>query len=131
MQLGKAIEACLRDTSTNEKATSSPPLILSLSSSLQYLPFENLPILRDQLVTRIPSLQFLSASLLLHSDSRGSGGINPTDTYYVVNPTGDLKNTQRTFASWFEREAGWTGVIGRHPSTDEFIGGLKDHDTFM
>ncbi|XP_019850112.1 PREDICTED: uncharacterized protein LOC105312138 isoform X2 [Amphimedon queenslandica] len=124
-EIEKAIEDCVRHSNST-----SSPVILSLSKSLHSLPFENIPLLRNQLVTRIPSLQFLCAGLTLQTE-RGQSGINPSSTYYVINPSGDLKRTQEVFADWFEREVGWTGVIGRRPSTDEFISGLKDHDTFI
>lgn len=83
-------------------------------------------------MTRIPSLQFLTARLLLQdSTSRRRTGLNPTHTYYVVNPSGDLINTERAFGEWFESEEGWNGVIGRRPSIDEFVNGLQTRDTFM
>lgn len=120
----------IRNVKSPSSSYPPPPLILSLSQSLQGLPLENTPLLRDQLVTRIPSLPFLSAHLFLQQ-AGGHTHVNPAQTYYVVNPSGDLKNTQKAFGSWFVKEKGWSGVIGRPPSTDEFVNGLKEHDTFM
>lgn len=119
----------------NESVAQTPPtvphpLILSLSHPLQTLPFENIPILYNQLVTRMPSLSFLSAHILLHK-ANNQTHIDPHRTYYMINPSGDLCNTEKAFASWFGRETGWSGVVGRCPTTEEFVHGLKDHDTFM
>ena len=36
-------------------------LWLSLSQDIQHLPWENIPILRDHCVTRMPSLQFVQS----------------------------------------------------------------------
>ncbi|XP_071490017.1 separin-like [Diadema antillarum] len=109
------------------------PVILILDAAIQHLPWENLPILQQWPVCRLPSLHFLldhlharqsEASVLGH-------GVDPKKTYFILNPTGDLLNTQKTFQEWFQKENGWEGVVGRAPTKPEFTSALADHDLFV
>jgi len=52
-------------------------------------------------------------------------------TYFVVNPLGDLKKTEKLFASRFFEEEGWEGVAGKAPSTDELSLALQERDLYM
>ena len=106
------------------------PLILSLGHPLHELPFENMPLLRDQSVSRIPSLPFLVAHSIVQS-CRDGAHIDPKLTYYIVNPSGDLKNTEKTFAKWFEEEKGWEGVIGTPPTSAQFVYGFEEKRIVM
>lgn len=73
------------------------------------LPWENLPILRNQEVYRMPSVSCISA--VLHKDSnhkeqvgRNLGPfplIDPLDAFYLLNPDGDLGGTQIEFENYF------------------------------
>ena len=69
-------------------------------------------------------------SHLLTSD-RGVTHVDPHDTYYIINPSGDLPRTEKTFASWFSGVPGWKGVVNMVPRPDEFVEGLEHHDTLM
>lgn len=40
----------------------------------------------------------------------------PGSTYYVLNPGGDLEDTQKCFEALFERQEGWQ-VRGAHPAS--------------
>jgi len=53
------------------------------------------------------------------------------DTYYILNPRNDLKRTEDRFADWFKREDCWNGVIGRSPTTAEYIEALTKNDLFI
>ena len=50
--------------------------------------------------------------------------------YYVINPNGDLKRTERKFSEWFAGE-GWQGVVGKPPPTDELSRELQEKDVYM
>lgn len=59
------------------------PVILTLGKDIQHLPWESIPILFDQPVTRVPSLQFLFFQL---SCQRQLPEIDPEKTFYALNP---------------------------------------------
>lgn len=51
--------------------------------------------------------------------------------YFVVNPQGDLKKTEKMFGQWFSGEEGWEGVVGKPPSTDRLSVVLQEKDMYM
>ncbi|XP_072020427.1 LOW QUALITY PROTEIN: separin-like [Amphiura filiformis] len=117
-----------------EKADTRHPVILVLDKQIQQLPWENMPVVRDQPMCRMPSLHFISSHLNMASqstDSVLSHGVDTTDTFFVLNPTNDLANTQKTFQKWFEKENGWQGVVARAPTKEEYMSALTDHDLFV
>ncbi len=70
---------------------------------IQQLPWESIPILRDGAVCRMPSLYFILAQLLRSPGAPVADGLDPTDAFFVLNPSNDLANTQKTFQKWFEK----------------------------
>jgi separase len=126
-------------------------LFLVLDRNVQGIPWESIPILRGHSVSRIPSLSFLLDRIHLARHLRGmlplpsasevaSGNnsidranIDPRRTFYVLNPSGDLKPTQKRFQTWLEgmRPAGWTGMIGRVPTEEELVKALTTYDLVM
>ena len=62
-------------------------------------------MLRQQPVTRMPSLHFLRVRVadLQQKEGGCSTGIDPTKVYYIINPGDDLRNTQNRFQEWFSR----------------------------
>lgn len=73
------------------------------------LAWENLPILRNQEVYRMPSVSSISFVLDKGSTSKEPVGknlapfpsIDPLDAFYLVNPDGDLAATQIEFEKYF------------------------------
>lgn len=57
--------------------------------------------------------------------------VNAARTFYLLNPSGDLRATQLAFEAWFQSQASWQGIIGRVPSTEEYGGALQSHDLFV
>lgn len=117
---------------------------LILDKRLQGIPWESIPILRGRAVSRIPSTSFLLDRLHLASVSEKSVittknqaidriSLDPTGVYYLLNPEGDLKRTEETFAPWLKsmNKVGWTGIIGRHPAEFELKDALRRRDLFM
>lgn len=65
-----------------------------------------MPCVVSQPISRMPSLHYLLASLAAHStdpDCVLSHGVDRNRVYYVVNPDGNLPNTQAVFQQSFER----------------------------
>uniref|UniRef100_A0A1J3F8L7 separase n=1 Tax=Noccaea caerulescens TaxID=107243 RepID=A0A1J3F8L7_NOCCA len=114
------------------------PIILVLDPEVQMLPWENIPILRKQEVYRMPSVGSISAVLkkrcLQGEPARSHVSsfplIDPLDSFYLLNPGGDLSDTQGEFESWF-RDQNFKGKAGSEPSSEELTEALKNHDLFL
>lgn len=126
-------------------------LFLVLDRNVQGIPWESIPILRGHSVSRIPSVSFLIDRVHLARHLRGlsplpnpseaSSGknsidrasIDPRRTFYILNPSGDLKPTQKRFQAWLEgmRQAGWAGIVGRVPTEEELSRALTNFDLVM
>lgn len=89
-----------------------------------------------------------------------SRGVDPSSTFYVLNPHSNLLGTEQRFRGWFERwgipggvggnprgggwapspahshrfspsEPGWRGVTGTVPSPQQMQAALLEHDLYM
>ncbi|NWZ30408.1 ESPL1 protein, partial [Asarcornis scutulata] len=108
-------------------------LVLVLDKHLQKLPWESMACLRAVPVTRLPSLRFL-LSYNLAPRQAGSVlrcGVNPTRTFYILNPQNNLPSTEERFRSWFESQQGWSGVTGAIPSQEQMQAALLEHDLYI
>ncbi|NXI97608.1 ESPL1 protein, partial [Psophia crepitans] len=124
-------EAVERRKVSNKQAAGS--LVLVLDKHLQKLPWESMACLKAVPVTRLPSLRFL-LSYSLTQEQAGSvltRGVNPSSTFYVLNPHRNLLGTEERFRGWFESEPGWSGVTGTVPSPEQMQAALLEHDLYM
>lgn len=120
----------------NLTSVNDPHMFLVLDHNVQGVPWESIPVLRGQSVSRIPSVSFLLDRVRLASAENRSGGVvdrvsvDPRKTFFVLNPSGDLKGTEGRFKPWLEqmRSVGWEGVIGRPPSEQQFLDALARKD---
>uniref|UniRef100_A0A672VBH9 separase n=1 Tax=Strigops habroptila TaxID=2489341 RepID=A0A672VBH9_STRHB len=113
---------------------SSSSLVLVLDKHLQKLPWESMACLKAVPVTRLPSLRFLLSYSLAQKVRAGSvlsRGVNPSSTFYVLNPHSNLKGTEERFRGWFESEPGWKGVTGAVPSPEQMQAALLEHDLYI
>eukprot|EP00062_Callorhinchus_milii_P025013 gi/632985547/ref/XP_007909742.1/ PREDICTED: separin-like [Callorhinchus milii] len=132
IHLQEAMER-LRETSAQPSDPNSQ-LVLILDKNLQRLPWESVPVLRTRAVTRVPSLPFLLSYVVTKQHGVSSlitEGVDPTRVFYVLNPQGNLPNTEKTFKDWFQRKAGWEGVIRTKPSEDQLRSALCDRDLYV
>lgn len=123
-------------------------LFLVLDKNVQGMPWESIPVLRGRAVSRIPSIAFLMDRLQLSRTLTASTPsqkqrkpvvtdralVNPAKTTYILNPSGDLKSTEQTFAPWvkgMDKEVGWDGIIGRAPAELEMVNALTKKDLVM
>ena len=119
-------------------------VFLVLNRCLQEIPWESLPILRGRSVSRIPNVDLLIDRLELAQRRRQPGGrdsdrydgrtrVDPSSTYYFLNPSGDLEGTERRFSPWLRsmQATGWDGIIGRSPSEQEFSHALLKNELVM
>ncbi|KAM6038751.1 separin [Theristicus caerulescens] len=109
-------------------------LVLVLDKHLQKLPWESMVCLKAVPVTRLPSLRFLLSYSLAQKQQAGSvlsRGVNPSSTFYVLNPHSNLLGTEERFRGWFESEPGWRGVAGAVPSPEQMQAALLEHDLYI
>ena len=112
------------------------PVILILDSHIQALPWESLPCLTAcrQPASRVPSLSFLHTLWRSHLADRASvvtAGVASDSVFYVVNPEGNLPETQRRLDKAFQDYSAWEGVAGREPSKDQLERVLQAKDAYM
>ncbi|XP_052666207.1 separin [Harpia harpyja] len=108
-------------------------LVLVLDKHLQKLPWESMACLKAVPVTRLPSLRFLVSYSLAQEQSGSvlSRGVNPSSTFYVLNPHSNLLGTEERFRGWFESEPGWRGVTGAVPRPEQMQAALLEHDLYI
>jgi len=125
----------------------------------EIIPWENLPILHDKPTSRMLSLSLLRDRILLMNNEyehriaklklTNSSNNNNTNkkqfmitykdkyiidtrsTYYILNPGGDLMNTQNKFQHQFENQSQWLGISGKAPTEKEYMNGLSNYQLFM
>ncbi|XP_021238121.1 separin isoform X2 [Numida meleagris] len=109
-QPGRA-QLLLQEALEKRKNSSQEPhgsVVLLLDKHLQKLPWESMACLRDLPVTRLPSLRFLLSYALAQRQTNSvlCRGIDPSRTFYILNPQNNLLGTEERFRSWFESYAG-------------------------
>lgn len=123
-----------------EQANASPDehLFLVLDKTLRGFPWESMPSLRGRSVSRLPSLSFLRDRLELMSASSAHDShafvANPSSTGFILNPGGDLTNTQKTFEPWLtdmSTRADWSGIVARVPSDLEMSAALSKKEVIL
>ncbi|KDN37376.1 hypothetical protein K437DRAFT_270883 [Tilletiaria anomala UBC 951] len=129
-----------------KRSTSSSPSSSRVNSSVAHtflildkdmcsIPWESMQILRRRSVSRIPSLVFLQDRLelaALHGVTKdGAMQLSQGRSFYVLNPSGDLKRSEERFRPWVQRHAMWKGITGREPIVSEFADALATHDLLM
>ncbi|OMO79929.1 Peptidase C50, separase [Corchorus capsularis] len=121
-----------------EDTISREPIILVLDCDIQMLPWESIPILRQQEVYRMPSVGSICRTLERRWHFQEQVGrnpvafplIDPLDAFYLLNPSGDLSSTQDEFENWF-RDQNFEGKAGTVPTAEELTTALKSHDLFL
>ncbi|XP_051562768.1 separin-like isoform X2 [Myxocyprinus asiaticus] len=108
--------------------------VLIFDKYLQKLPWENIACLKSHSVTRMPSLHaVLGHSHLKQMESSCvlSCGVNPKQVYYVLNPDGNLPDTEKRFKEWFTGERAWKGVCGTAPDPDKLQEAVTTKDLYI
>lgn len=121
---------------------STPPdahTFLVLDKNVAGIPWESLPVLRGRSISRIPSVDFLLDRVQFCKQMEGTQEpvdrttVDPRKVYYVLNPSGDLQNTEGRFLPWLKDMAsvGWEGIVGRAPSELQLSNALTRKDLVM
>ncbi|WBW75123.1 separase/separin [Schizosaccharomyces osmophilus] len=104
--------------------------VLLLDRMVHKFPWESLPCLQQQSVSRLPSVSVLRNMLNKNFNQQPFVEVHSDSGSYVLNPSLDLKHTQDMFEAELSA-AGWKGVVGRSPSNEEFRSMLSEYDFFL
>lgn len=109
--------------------------ILILDKALHAFPWESLPCMEGLAVSRLPSLGCLREQILRQQGDIPEDGpegqyIDRGNGAFILNPSGDLKNTQATFTKGLQ-SLNWNGVVRREPSQDEIRSALLTKDLYL
>ncbi|CAH2266281.1 jg17830 [Pararge aegeria aegeria] len=110
------------------------PVILIVDEMLDTFPWETLPILNHQPVSRIENIHFLYSLYKEHEDKIVDGyfAAEPNIGRYVINPDKNLERMELRMSSfvkyWCES---WSGHIGEPPPPEEFLDYLSTSDIFL
>ncbi|XP_043467216.1 separin [Leptopilina heterotoma] len=111
-------------------------LILIIDENLDYIPFEAMEILKNQPVTRFPSIHFTYALFMENRDSIVNGckvvKISKDIGSFIVNPSCDLLKMEtrlKTFIDYWLPN--WKGLYGKEPDNKHFEDALVNHDILM
>lgn len=95
------------------------PINLILDNELNAIPFESFSSLNRFTFKRIPLLILSKDDKAIESSTKLFKSV-----YYIVNPSGDLQQTQKRFEDLFIDQPSWEGIIGRKPTFEEFFTGI-------
>lgn len=116
-------------------------LILILDNDLQCFPWESLPVLRGRATSRLPTLAFLIERLdmIIAPETYGflpkhhhidGVDVDRDSLHYVINPGGDLKQTEERFAGIFSQNKQWQGSVGVRPEEPDIVQALAQRHIF-
>ncbi|XP_033761425.1 uncharacterized protein LOC117343195 [Pecten maximus] len=133
-ELVSSIRSQCRDAGIPCEDSKPGHVILVLDKTIQHLPWESIPILRKNPVSRVPSFYHMCVQLSrlqINENSIYRNGINSRQTSYFLDPDGNLSSTRETFEAWFRKEPGWKGLVGERPSADQFKDALTQSDLVL
>ena len=107
---------------------SNEHLVLIPSSKCAFFPWESMECLENKSISRVPSVDLL-IELLKSKKSKFS--IKKTNTFYMINPGGDLVRTEEKFKDKFQQNLDWNGWVGQQPGEDRFLESLLATDLFV
>ena len=123
-----------------QHAAKSQHTILILDKALHGFPWESMPCLKGQAVSRLPSLGCLRDRILQQTRQQQPGlasskatmlSANRNNGTYVINPSEDLTATQSRFEGSLEKLSEWDAVVKREPSQAEVKTALESKDIFL
>jgi len=110
--------------------------ILILDKALHAFPWESLPCMDGKAVSRLNSLSCLRDRILAQKDDVPEGApagkyISRDKISYILNPDGDLKNTQAKFSKPLQSLNEWRAIVKREPTEEEMKASLSDSELFL
>jgi separase len=109
--------------------------ILVLDKALHCFPWESLPCMTGQAISRLPSLRSLRLRLIGESKhgekSSGEFCIDSKDGAFILNPGGDLINTEATFRNHLSNLTTWSQSINTIPTEEEIASYLNTKSLYL
>ena len=109
--------------------------ILILDKKLHSFPWESLPCLAGQSISRLPSLKSLRDRILMlrqrDATSVASFSVDSTNGAYVLNPAGDLKNTQANLETPLASLEAWSSTVNEKPVESELAATLATKSVYL
>lgn len=110
--------------------------VLVLDKALHAFPWESLPCMQGQSVSRSPSLAHLRRLLVDASTAdpqspQGRHYVSAGAGTYILNPSSDLTNTQAYFQRPFASLNSWTGLVKRAPEEEELARALSESEVLL
>lgn len=123
-------------------------LILVLDRRLQAFPWENMPCLQGESVSRVGSMQSLRECVLamrasrsklterLPAEGEGCHVVERTKGSYILNPSSDLKATQTMLSPALQTlrnssDQPWTSLVNEAPDEQRFSTTLRDSSILL
>lgn len=142
IELVDALRQYHEAASKQDEEASQHHTILILDKAMHCFPWESLPCLMGQAVSRLPSLGCLRDRILQYTEqqqhlventspSDPMLTINRSNGAYVLNPSGDLTATQSRFEAPLSTLPDWHGIRNRAPSEGEMKAALETKDVFL
>ncbi|KAJ4768331.1 hypothetical protein LUZ62_078706 [Rhynchospora pubera] len=142
-EISEPIVKILEDAFSRPMPVNREPVIFVLDTDVQMLPWESLPRLRMQEVYRMPSIGSIFLTLdrnyQRHREKEreeflfGTSyfpKVDPFDTYYLLNPSGDLKETEEDLKPWLEG-LNFEGKAGVTQTSQELGLVLRNYEMFF
>jgi len=114
--------------------------ILVLDKNLHCFPWESMNCLKDHSLSRLPSLACLRRRILEQRDQQKMHRpqqeedrflVDRHSGAFILNPGGDLTNTQNRFEEPLQELSSWECIIQRTPDEAEMKDCLGNHELFL
>lgn len=129
----KYFRAWLTMDKVKELYANLEPVGLILDTPILQFPFESLPTFRavNQPFFRVPSLRVASLLYSTFQNTILERGVDDKDTYYVIDPSNNLPNTEAFFKTPIKSIKEWNGVIGTQPEGKQLMANLESADIYL
>ena len=135
---------CYHEAMRNDSQTvRNGHMILILDKALHSFPWEAMPCLAGQAVSRLPSLVSLRSRILLQQQQQQQQENSPASTpeglaidvsdgAYILNPAGDLVHTESTLGPPLANlPSAWSSVVHRAPTESEITDALATKSLYL
>ncbi|GFO39560.1 separin [Plakobranchus ocellatus] len=109
-------------------------VVFILDKTLTRLPWESMPNLSNQMITRVPSLATLKVLLRMHQERIASPvehGVDRSDAVAVIDPESNLQFSSTFLLPQFQQIRGWTCLSQKPPTVSDLKAILTEHSIYL
>ncbi|CAL1536761.1 unnamed protein product, partial [Lymnaea stagnalis] len=110
------------------------PVVLVLDKTLNKLPWESMPEMLSETVSRVPSLSSLLALLTLHKQKKDSSfrcGVKRDSVVALVDPETNLSNAVNVLLPQIQGFKGWSCLAQKAPTVANLKDFLTNYDLYL